>query len=90
MIPGIRHHHEHYDGSGYPDGLKGEDIPLVARIISVVDVFDALTSDRPYRKANRPSEALQLIRNDVDSQFDPAIARNFCEIIESMEHLRDA
>jgi HD-GYP domain-containing protein (c-di-GMP phosphodiesterase class II) len=87
VIPGIRHHHEHHDGSGYPDGLRGEGIPLAARIIAVADVFDALTSDRPYRKANTPAQALEEIRSCMNSHFDPAIASVFCQIIERLEGL---
>ena len=65
VVPIIRHHHEKLDGSGYPDGLKGEQIPITARILQVVDVYDALTTDRPYRPALRPEEALAQIRIEV-------------------------
>jgi HD-GYP domain-containing protein (c-di-GMP phosphodiesterase class II) len=70
-------HHEKWDGSGYPRGLKGEEIPLAARIFAVVDVFDALTSDRPYRKAWRKEEALQYIYEQAGKHFDPAVAAVF-------------
>ena len=69
VVPIVRHHHENWDGTGYPDGLKGADIPLGARILSVVDCFDALTSDRPYRRRMTEQEALKIIvrsaRHDV-------------------------
>jgi putative two-component system response regulator len=65
VLPIIRHHHEKLDGSGYPDGLKGEDIPMTARILQTVDVYDALTTDRPYRKALSSQEALSIMRSEV-------------------------
>ena len=65
--PIMRHHHERWDGSGYPDGLKGESIPLGARIISVVDVFDALHTDRPYKAAMSRSDALSLLSRETDA-----------------------
>lgn len=65
VLPIIRHHHERADGSGYPDGLKGEAIPLTARILQVVDVFDALTTERPYRRALPIDEALEIMRSEV-------------------------
>jgi putative two-component system response regulator len=65
VLPVIRHHHEHQDGSGYPDGLKGEEVPLLARIFQIVDVFDALTNDRPYRKATSAPEALDIIHRET-------------------------
>lgn len=60
-MPGVRSHHERYDGKGYPDGLAGEDIPLFGRIIAVADAFDAMTSDRPYRKGLEPNQALEIL-----------------------------
>ncbi len=65
VLPVIRHHHEKFDGSGYPDGLKGEQIPLTARILQTVDIYDALTTDRPYRKALQPREALAIMQEEV-------------------------
>jgi cyclic di-GMP phosphodiesterase len=65
LLPIIRHHHEKLDGSGYPDGLKGEQIPLTARILQVTDIFDALTTDRPYRKAMQRKDAFELMREEV-------------------------
>ena len=67
-------HHERYDGAGYPRGLGGEGIPLGARIFAVVDAYDAITSDRPYRRARPHEEALAEIRRYVCTQFDPGVA----------------
>lgn len=74
------YHHERWDGSGYPYGLKGEQIPLVARLFAVVDVFDALTSDRPYRSAWSHSQAIEYINEQAGRQFDPQIVELFLEI----------
>ena len=73
VVPIVRSHHEAWDGSGYPDGLKGEEIPVGARILTIVDCFDALASDRPYRKALPLSEAMAHIKSRAGIQFDPAI-----------------
>jgi HD-GYP domain-containing protein (c-di-GMP phosphodiesterase class II) len=70
-LPLIRHHHERIDGNGYPDGLRGDEIPLGARIICVADAYDAMTSDRPYRKALSHQEALARLRAGAGTQFDP-------------------
>lgn len=74
---GVVSHHEKYDGSGYPFGLKGDDIPLFGRIISVADVYDALTSNRPYRKPNSPSEAIEYVMGGNAIMFDPNIVSAF-------------
>jgi HD-GYP domain-containing protein (c-di-GMP phosphodiesterase class II) len=74
---GVLHHHERYDGSGYPKGLKSTEISLFGRIIAVADVFDALVSDRPYRKALLPSDAMEHIMGNSGVHFDPDIARIF-------------
>ena len=71
----IRHHHEFYGGGGYPDGLKGEEIPLESRIIAVADAFDAMTSDRPYRKALSVERALEILERDDRNQWDPKIVK---------------
>jgi putative two-component system response regulator len=65
VLPIIRHHHEKYDGSGYPDGLRGEGIPITARVLQIVDVYDALTTDRPYKKAFSITDALQTMKEEV-------------------------
>jgi putative nucleotidyltransferase with HDIG domain len=74
-LTGIRHHHEHWDGSGYPDGLSGEGIPHAVRILTVADALDALTSDRPYRAAMSVSAAVATIEAEAGIQFDPAVVR---------------
>ena len=79
----VRHHHERYDGSGYPDGLAGDDIPLAARIIAVVDAFDAMTCQRPYRDAKTRDEALIELRACARAQFDAGIVEFFCELAQS-------
>lgn len=71
-VAGVRHHHERLDGTGYPDGLRGDQIPMVARIIAVADVYDALTSMRPYRAAWSREQALELLDQEAGHQFDPA------------------
>lgn len=78
---GILHHHEHYDGSGYPDGLAGEDIPLSARIIQIADVFDALTSDRAYRRAYQWPEALEILSEEAGRTVDPQLQNVFDRIV---------
>ncbi len=73
IIPGVRGHHERIDGKGYPDNLRSSDIPLIARIIAVADTFDAMTSDRPYRKAHSPDAALRELIKCSGKQFDAEI-----------------
>ena len=73
----VRAHHERYDGMGYPDKIKGEDIPFIARIISVADTFDAITSDRPYRQKKMDEVAVQIIKDNSGTQFDPIIVSAF-------------
>ncbi len=79
-LPIIRHHHERWDGRGYPDGLAGEDIPLLARIVAVADVFDALASDRPYRPAWPEEKARAYIQEQAGQQFDPQVVEVFVEL----------
>jgi HD-GYP domain-containing protein (c-di-GMP phosphodiesterase class II) len=69
----VRHHHERWDGAGYPDGLAGEAIPRGARILAVADTFDALTSDRPYRAGMSVEQALRILRQGAGEQWDPEI-----------------
>ncbi len=82
LLPSILHHHERYDGKGYPQNISAEDIPLNARIISIADTFDAMTSNRPYRKALSFDKAIHEIESNKDKQFDPYIASVFIEIIK--------
>ena len=82
LLEGIRHHHERFDGTGYPDGLEGTDIPLVARIICVADSYDAMTSNRVYRKRLTDGEVIAEIRKCSGKQFDPAIAEIFVRMLE--------
>jgi len=74
-------HHERWDGTGYPRGLQGEDIPLAARLFAIVDVYDALTSDRPYRKAWSREEALEYIRQQAGVCFDPRVVEMFLRLV---------
>ncbi|MEW5829084.1 MAG: HD-GYP domain-containing protein, partial [Chloroflexota bacterium] len=78
-------HHEKWDGSGYPRGLKGYDIPLAARIFAVIDVWDALTSDRPYRGAWSREQAIQYLRDESGKHFDPVIVEQFLKMISGKE-----
>lgn len=79
----IRHHHEHWDGRGYPDGLEGDTIPLAARVVGLADTLDALTCARPYRPARDREKALAEIRRCAGSQFDPELAKEFCALMEN-------
>jgi len=81
IIPVIRHHHEHYNGGGYPDGLSGESIPFIARILSVADAYDAMTTGRHYRKARDLSDAIEELKRNAGIQFDPQIVEAFLQII---------
>jgi putative two-component system response regulator len=82
FIPIIRGHHERWDGRGYPDGLRGEDIPLGARIVGLVDAFDAMVNDRPYRPARTPAEAIAELWACSGRQFDPDLVPMFVDAIE--------
>jgi len=86
VLPAIRHHHEHYDGTGYPSGLKGEEIPLMARIISVVDAYHAMTTATPYRRKMTHEEAMGVLKDNSGTQFDPNIVEVF---IKNLEHKKD-
>jgi putative two-component system response regulator len=79
------YHHERWDGSGYPYGLKGSDIPLHGRIMAIIDVYDALVSERPYKKAFSHEEAVEIIQKDSGKHFDPAITDVFCEVHKLFE-----
>jgi putative two-component system response regulator len=82
-------HHEKWDGSGYPHGLKGEDIPLVGRITAIADVFDALTSDRPYKEGWPIEEAVNFIKEQSGSHFDPKLVDKFLECLGEITHIRE-
>jgi putative nucleotidyltransferase with HDIG domain len=79
-IPYVLYHHERWDGTGYPSGKAGEEIPLEARVLAIADAFDAMTSDRPYRRALTRDEALAEVDRCAGSQFDPELARVFLEV----------
>jgi polar amino acid transport system substrate-binding protein len=79
IVPWIRHSHESFDGSGYPDGLRGEAIPQASRIMLVADAFDAITSSRPYRDALSVDHAFDELRRHAGSQFDPACVEALLE-----------
>jgi putative two-component system response regulator len=84
VLPIIRHHHEKLDGSGYPDGLRGDAIPVTARVLQIVDVYDALTTDRPYKKAFSITDALQTIKEEVaKGWWDPQIFEQFEQLLRS-------
>ena len=80
--PIVYHHHERWDGTGYPDGLKDERVPIGARIVAVVDAYDAITTDRPYRDATSHEEAAEILRGGAGSQWDPTVVRIFLEAVE--------
>jgi HD-GYP domain-containing protein (c-di-GMP phosphodiesterase class II) len=81
LRPMVRNHHEHWDGSGYPDGLRGQQIPLPARIICLADVFDALTTARSYRAAFSIDQALEIMEREAGHIFDPQLYRTFASLI---------
>ena len=80
VVPIVRHHHENWDGTGYPNGLQGTAIPMGARILSVVDCFDALTSDRPYRPALTDEEAVKILVQRRGTMYDPMVVDTFVRI----------
>ncbi len=84
-IPYVLYHHERWDGSGYPSGKAGEEIPVEARVLAVADAFDAMTSDRPYRRALSREEALAEVERCAGTQFDPMIARAFLKVFGEAE-----
>lgn len=82
VMPLVYYHHERWDGEGYPAGLRGEAIPLGARILAITDAFDAITSQRPYQPARTPAQAVTEIRACAGTQFDPLLAGQFCDSLE--------
>jgi len=88
VLPIIRHHHEKLDGTGYPDGLKGEEIPLTARVLQIVDVYDALTTARPYKRALSSGEALEIMAQEVRrGWWDINVFSEFEKLIAESERL---
>lgn len=88
VLPVVRSHHERYDGKGYPDGLAGEEIPLVARVLAVADVYDAVTSERPYRKAWSHEKAVAYIRDAAGTQFDPQVVEAFLQAQQRIRQVK--
>jgi putative nucleotidyltransferase with HDIG domain len=87
MLPIIKYHHEHYNGKGYPEGLKGEKIPMMARIVAIADGFDAMTSDRPYRSGMNYDQAIRILIDGAGAQWDPHMVPIFVDIVKN--HLND-
>ncbi len=85
VVPIVRHHHERWDGKGYPDGLQEEQIPITARIMSVIDCFDSVREDRPFRPGMSREDAIELLRGDAGTQFDPRIVTLFIEHLPRFE-----
>lgn len=82
VLPAILYHHERYDGKGYPNGLKGEEIPFLARVLGVVEAYHAMISVRPYRPKMSHEEAVQELRKNAGTQFDPGVVKTFLEILD--------
>jgi len=80
----IKYHHEHFDGNGYPYGVKGEEIPIASRIIAIADAYDGMVSNRAYRQAMQPQEAMQIIENLSGKQFDPSLVQTFKNILPNL------
>jgi putative two-component system response regulator len=91
VIPIIRYHHERWDGSGYPDGLVGDEIPILAQVFQIIDIYDALTSERPYKQAFTPAKALEIMSEEASKGWrNPQLVQQFAEFIQSTqqpEHL---
>jgi putative nucleotidyltransferase with HDIG domain len=85
IAPVVRHHHEHYNGDGYPAGLKGEEIPLLARILTVADAYEAMTADRPYRRGRNQVDAIDELHRCEGSHFDPRVVESFVEALAEMD-----
>ncbi len=88
LLPPVIHHHEHWDGSGYPEGLRGEEIPLPARIVAVADVFEALRSDRPYRSKMSMEKAIKVLKEEAGTTLDPNLVTKFLsDVVPKIKHL---
>ena len=87
LLPVIRHHHERFDGTGYPDGLRAREIPRAARIVSVCDAFDALVNDRPYRTHLSTAQALAVLRAGAGTQWDPETVDLLASELPSLQSL---
>jgi putative two-component system response regulator len=84
VLPIIRHHHERWDGSGYPDGLAGDDIPFLAQVFQLLDIYDALTSERPYKIAYTPEESLDIMVQETRQGWrNPVLMQQFVEFIQA-------
>ena len=88
MLPGVLHHHERYDGKGYPDNLRGEETPLAGRLLAVVDSFDAMTSDRPYRAGMPIEKALEILGDGAGTQWDAQLIDAFLRIMPDINEIR--
>ena len=88
ILPGVLYHHEHYNGKGYPDGLVGENIPIDGRILAVCDAFDAMTSDRPYRKGMSSTKACEILKVGAGAYWDPNLIRVFLDNLSQFEEIR--
>lgn len=88
VLPGVLHHHEQVNGTGYPDGLKGDEIPLDARIMAVADAYDAMTSDRAYRRGMPHEKAIDVIRTGAGTQWDAAVVESFLSVIDDIVAIR--
>jgi HD-GYP domain-containing protein (c-di-GMP phosphodiesterase class II) len=85
IIPGVKYHHEQINGKGYPEGLKGESIPILAKIVAVADTYDAMTTDRPYRKAMERETAIQELKRCAGVQFDSEVVKAFVQAYQKGE-----
>ena len=81
----VRHHHEAFDGSGYPDCLAGESIPLAARILSIADSYDAMATTRPYHQARRHEAIMEILEEGAGGKYDPLLLRKFIQVLETSE-----